>query len=181
MFLLQVEVKAEITSVRPTRSQSYITTDSWSASLSWCQATILDTRSIILLSLIISRQLRIHWFGGPPLTWGRVCSSQVLLGISRASFFRCEFHGTREHILLSSFPRLPQTGWSISCIIFSVYCIEFGNQETNLRIQVKLRKEYLGDDLKQWSKFSGTSKKKEGKSRKTNGNEVNFWKKVATM
>jgi hypothetical protein len=41
------------------KGQSYITTDGQSASLSWCQAPIWDSRPFFLLPLIIFRQLRI--------------------------------------------------------------------------------------------------------------------------
>jgi hypothetical protein len=52
--------------------QSYITTNSQSASPSWCQASIWDPRPIFpLLSLIIFRQLRVSWYGAPSLTRGR--------------------------------------------------------------------------------------------------------------
>jgi hypothetical protein len=63
-------------------SQSYITTDSQSASLSWCQAPIWVPRPIfILISLIIFRQLWVCLCGAPSLTRGWVCSFQLLLGI----------------------------------------------------------------------------------------------------
>jgi hypothetical protein len=43
------------------QSQSYITTDGQSASLSWCWALIWDPRQIFpLLSLFIFRQLRVY-------------------------------------------------------------------------------------------------------------------------
>jgi hypothetical protein len=92
---------------------SYVTTDSQSVSLSWCQAPIWDLRPIfLLLSLIISRQLWVCWCGVPSLTRGRDCSIQLLLGIANTVFFGS------EHILLSLLLRLPQHGGSISCIHF---------------------------------------------------------------
>jgi hypothetical protein len=69
------------------QSQSYITTNDQSASLSWCLAPIWDPRQIfLLLSLITFRQLRVCLCGAPSLTRGRVCSSQLLLGIASAVF-----------------------------------------------------------------------------------------------
>jgi hypothetical protein len=90
-------------------SQSYITTDGQSASLSWCQAPICDPRPIFpLLSLIICWQLRICWCGAPSLTRSWVCSFQLLLDIVSTDFFRSESHGTHEDIVLSLILRLPQ-------------------------------------------------------------------------
>jgi hypothetical protein len=94
-------------------------TDGQSASLCWCQAPIWDPRPIFsLLSLIIFRQLRVHWCGAASLTRSRVCSFHLLLGIASAAFLRSESHGTHEHILLSLFLRLPQPGGPGSCIYF---------------------------------------------------------------
>jgi hypothetical protein len=70
------------------------------------------------LSLIIFRQLRVCWCGAPSLTRSRVCSFQFLLSIASAAFLWSESHGTREHILLSLFLRLPQPGAPCSCIYF---------------------------------------------------------------
>jgi hypothetical protein len=101
------------------QSQSYITTDSQSASLSWCQAPIWDPRPIfLLLSLIISRQLRVCWCGAPSLTRGLVWSFQLLLGIASAAFLRSESRMTHKHILLSPFLRLSQPEGPDSCIYF---------------------------------------------------------------
>jgi hypothetical protein len=59
------------------QSQSYIKTDSQSASPSLCQAPIWDPRSIFpFLSLNIFRQLRVCRYGAPPLTRSRVCIFQ---------------------------------------------------------------------------------------------------------
>jgi hypothetical protein len=70
------------------QSQSYITTDGQSASLSWSQALISDPWPMfLLLSLIIVRQLRICWCGAPSLTGSRVCSFQFLRGVM--SIFYC--------------------------------------------------------------------------------------------
>jgi hypothetical protein len=86
------------------QSQSYITTDGQSSSLSWYQVPIWDPRPVfILLSLIIFRQSRICWCGTLSLTRNRVCSFQLLLDIACAAFLRSESHGTNEHILLPRF------------------------------------------------------------------------------
>jgi hypothetical protein len=78
----QKNVKMYITFLRwhtVSHSHGYITTGSQSASVSWCQAPIWDTRPIFpLLPLIIFRQLRVCWCGEPSLTRSRVCSLQFL-------------------------------------------------------------------------------------------------------
>jgi hypothetical protein len=85
------------------RSQSYITPDGQSASLSWCQAPIWYPRPcFLLLSLITFGQLLICWCGAPSLMRSRVCSFQFLLGIASEAFLRSESHGTDEHISSSS-------------------------------------------------------------------------------
>jgi hypothetical protein len=50
---------------------------------------------------IITRQLRVCWYGAPSLTRGRVCRLQFLPALARTVIFRSEFHRTRGHILLS--------------------------------------------------------------------------------
>jgi hypothetical protein len=55
-------------------SWSYITTDSQSASLSWCQALIWDMWPIFFRHEISCRQLRLCYFVAPSLTRGRVCN-----------------------------------------------------------------------------------------------------------
>jgi hypothetical protein len=86
------------------QSQSYITTDRQSASLSWCQAPIWDPHPIFLvLSLIISSQLRVYLCGAPSLTRGLVYSFQFLMDIASAVFIGSESQGTHDHILLSIF------------------------------------------------------------------------------
>jgi hypothetical protein len=59
------------------QSQSYIRTDSKSASLCWCWWNLQPI--CILLSLIFLRQLWICWYGVPSLNRSRVCSFQFLL------------------------------------------------------------------------------------------------------
>jgi hypothetical protein len=106
-------------SLNSSQSQSYITTDSQSASPSWCEASIWDPRPIYpLLSLITFKELRAYWCGAPSLTRSLVCSFQFLSPIARAVFLRSESHGTHEHSLLSLFLRIPQPGGPGSCIYF---------------------------------------------------------------
>jgi hypothetical protein len=77
-------------------SQSYITTDVQSASLSWCQAPIwgrwehFDT----------VRQLWFCWCGAPSSTRGRVCSLQLLLCLANAVILEFDSRRTHDHILL---------------------------------------------------------------------------------
>jgi hypothetical protein len=86
-----------------------ITTNGQSASLSWFQVPIWDPRPIFLhLSLITFIQFRACWCGAPTLTRSRVCSFQILLGISSADFLRSGSNGTHERILLSLLFKLPQ-------------------------------------------------------------------------
>jgi hypothetical protein len=90
-------------SIDSTPSQSYITTDGQSVSLSWCQAPIWGPRPISLfLSLkIMFSQLRVRHFGTFSLTSGRACSLQLLLYLASAVTLESEFRGTHEQILLS--------------------------------------------------------------------------------
>jgi hypothetical protein len=54
------------------QSQSCVTTDGQSASLSWYQAPS-GAQDPICITI---RQLGVCWCGAPPLTWGRVCRLQ---------------------------------------------------------------------------------------------------------
>jgi hypothetical protein len=94
------------------QSQSYVTTDSQSASLSWCQAPIWDPRPIFpLLSLIIFRQLRFLYVGRP--LWREVgaCSFQLLLGITSAVFLHLSPAGLMSTIFLSFIEREVRESW----------------------------------------------------------------------
>jgi hypothetical protein len=92
------------------RSRSHITTDSQSASLSWCQAPIWDPRSILLSPWIFFRQLRVCNFVAPSLTRRRACNllyncfwalpEQSLLGRSPAE------HTTIFYCLIWDSPNL---------------------------------------------------------------------------
>jgi hypothetical protein len=68
------------------QSQSFLTIDSQSASLSWYQATIRAFDQFSFLLEIFLRQLRVCYFMAPPLPRGRVCNLLLLLGSSAQSF-----------------------------------------------------------------------------------------------
>jgi hypothetical protein len=70
-------------------------------SLSWCQASIWDTRPIFLLPFFI--QFRVCCCSVLSLTTGRICSLQLLLGLASAVFLGSESSGNRDHILLYQF------------------------------------------------------------------------------
>jgi hypothetical protein len=103
------------------QSQSYITTDGQSASLTWCQAPIWDPRPVLsLLSLIIFRQLWVCWCGAP--LWREVGS--LVFSFCRASSAR-PFSDLRPTGLMSIFyclnfsdPPPPQPGGPGSGIYF---------------------------------------------------------------
>jgi hypothetical protein len=98
------------------QSQSYLTTDSQSASLSWCQAIITPRDQIFFFLEIFFRQLRVCYFLAPSLTRGRVCNLLLLQGLASAIPLGSESCGTRDHILLSQFMRLLQPGWPGPCV-----------------------------------------------------------------
>jgi hypothetical protein len=90
-----------------------ITTDTQSASPSWCQTPI----QFFPFSLwLFFRQIRVCWCGAPSLARSRVHTFEFLPGIARAAFLRSESHGTHEYILLSLFLRLPQPVGPGSCV-----------------------------------------------------------------
>jgi hypothetical protein len=98
------------------QSQSHITTESQSASPSWCQAPIWDPRPIFFLLEIVFRPLRVCYFVAPSLTRGWVCNLLLLLVLGSAVLLESEFSGTQDHILLSQFLRLTQPGGPNPCI-----------------------------------------------------------------
>jgi hypothetical protein len=89
--------------------QSYFTTDSQSASPSWCQASRTRDQFFFLLEIFF-RHLRVCYFVVPSLTRARVCNLLLLLVLASAVLLRSESRGTQDHILLSQFLRLPQPG-----------------------------------------------------------------------
>jgi hypothetical protein len=56
------------------------------------------------------RQLRVCYFVSPTLTRGQACHLQLLQGLASAVPLGSESRGTQDHILLSTFFRLPQPG-----------------------------------------------------------------------
>jgi hypothetical protein len=92
------------------RSRSHITTDSQSASQSWCQAPIWEPRQFYFLLEIFFRQLRFCNFVAPSLTRGRVCYLlvQLLLGHARAVTLASK--SPELTAIFYSHLRLPQPG-----------------------------------------------------------------------
>jgi hypothetical protein len=84
-------------------SESYITTDGQSASLSWNKAPIWGLRP----DFYTVRRLRVCWCVALSLTRGWVCPLQLLLALASAVIFASESRGTREHILLSQIRDFP--------------------------------------------------------------------------
>jgi hypothetical protein len=79
------------------QSESYVTTDGQSASLSWCQALIGGPSPDFYYCHTVSGLLM--W--GAFLTRGRVCRLQFLLGFASAVILEYKSRGTHGHILLS--------------------------------------------------------------------------------
>jgi hypothetical protein len=82
--------------------------DQWSVGQSvLASGTYLGLATIFsFLFLIIFRQLRV-WCGASSLTRGRVCSLQLLLGLSSAFFLGSGSRWTHDHILLPQFLDYP--------------------------------------------------------------------------
>jgi hypothetical protein len=78
-------------------TESYNSTDSQSASLSWIKAPIWAYDQIF----VTVRQLRVCWCGALSLTRGGVCRLQLLLVLISAVTFWSKSRGTRDYILLS--------------------------------------------------------------------------------
>jgi hypothetical protein len=78
-------------------SESYVTTDSQSASLSWNKAPIWGLRPDINYCLTIT----VLFCGALSLTRGRVCLLYMLLALASAVLLRSESLCSRDHILLS--------------------------------------------------------------------------------
>jgi hypothetical protein len=78
-------------------SQSRVTTDGQSASLSWNKVPSGAYDQIF----ITVRQLLVCWCGALSLTRGRVCRLQLPLALAIAVIFGSDSHGTRDHNLLS--------------------------------------------------------------------------------
>jgi hypothetical protein len=78
-------------------SQSYVTTDGQSASLSWNKTPMWGLRP----KFITVRHYGLLWCGALSLTRGRVCRLQLLLVLASAVILRSESPRTHDHILLS--------------------------------------------------------------------------------
>jgi hypothetical protein len=76
---------------------SLITTEGQSASLSWNKAPTWGIRPDFYYCQTVAGLLM--W--GLSLTRGRVCRLQLLLALASANIFGSDFHGTRDHNLLS--------------------------------------------------------------------------------
>jgi hypothetical protein len=102
-------------------SQSYITTDGQSASLSWNKHPS-ETYDQIFITV---RQLLVCLCGALSLTRGRVCRLQLLLALDSADIFGSDSHGIRDHNLVSQirdFPfrrllRLAGLRWRYTCSV----------------------------------------------------------------
>jgi hypothetical protein len=92
------------------KSKSKRTTDSQSASLSWCQASLRAYDQFLFLLEIFLRQLQVCYFMASSLTRGRVCNLLLLLGLANTVPLGSESLGTQDHISLSQFLRLPKPG-----------------------------------------------------------------------
>jgi hypothetical protein len=68
---------------------------------------------------IISRHLRVCYYGAPSLTRGRVCNLQLLLGLTSAVFLGSEFHGESWPNFIAPNLTLPESGRPGSLIYFS--------------------------------------------------------------
>jgi hypothetical protein len=97
------------------KSQSYVTTDSQSATLSWCQALIWDPWPIFpLLSLIIFRQLWVCWCGVPSLMRGQVCNLQCDDASSITSYIAT--NGLSEILIFQhSFNWVYRNAYAVQC------------------------------------------------------------------
>jgi hypothetical protein len=106
------------------QSQSYVMTDSQSASPSWCQDPSGTRDQFFFLLEIIFRQLRVCYFVAPSLMSGRICNLLLLLVLTIAVLLGSESRRTQDHILLFQFLRHsptwrarspylypPETGW----------------------------------------------------------------------
>jgi hypothetical protein len=65
-------------------SESYVTTDGQSASLSWYKAPIWGLQPDFYCHMEYVGQLRVCWYGALSLTRGQVCRLQLLLALASA-------------------------------------------------------------------------------------------------
>jgi hypothetical protein len=98
------------------QSQSNLTTDDQSASLTWYHATIWDPRPIFLaLPRNYLQTFPIFYYWSPSLNRGRFCNLQLLLGLGCAVFLGSEARGPHVHILQPQFSDSPNMGgrWAV--------------------------------------------------------------------
>jgi hypothetical protein len=79
------------------QSQSHVTIDNQSPSLSWCQAPSGAQDQ----TFVTARRLRVCCCGSPSLTREWDCRLQMLLVLASAARLGSEFRGTHDHRLLS--------------------------------------------------------------------------------
>jgi hypothetical protein len=104
-MLFSLQFKLGNAHYTPSLSQSYLTTDSQSASLSWYEATIWDPWPIFL-SLAWKLYLDSCGdcnYGAPSLMRGQVCNLHLAPGLASAVFLGSESCEIHDHILLSQF------------------------------------------------------------------------------
>jgi hypothetical protein len=89
------------------RGQSYVTTDSQSASLSLCQASIWGLRPDFCYCQTVAGLLM----------WGALCLLQLLLVLASAVILGFESCGTRDHILLSQIRDSPNLEGQVLVLI----------------------------------------------------------------
>jgi hypothetical protein len=91
------------------QTQSYITTDGQTPSLSRCQEVIWDQRPISLLFPKLFLHMPVSWCGAPYMTRGQVCSLKLRLGLASAVSLGFQSRRSNDHTLVSQiwdFPNL---------------------------------------------------------------------------
>jgi hypothetical protein len=96
-FYLRHRLHMQMFNPLKTESESYVTTDSQSASLSWNKAPIGGLRPDINYCLTIT----VLFLWAPSLTRGRVWLLYMLLALASAVLLGSEALWSRDHILLS--------------------------------------------------------------------------------
>jgi hypothetical protein len=86
-------------------SESYVTTDGQSASLSWNKAPTWGLQPDFYF--ITARQLRVCWYGGALSDERAGLSFRIAAGLVSAIILGAETRGTRDHILLSQILEFP--------------------------------------------------------------------------
>jgi hypothetical protein len=105
-------------------SESYITTDGQSASLSWNKAPVWGLWPDFYYCQTVGGLL--IW-GAFSLTRGQVCRLQLLLALASAVFLGSESRGTRDHILLSQIRDSPPTTRRVTVEVLDPASIAFSD------------------------------------------------------